>query len=66
MTCGAVGKHSANESPDGYVTAWSGDLADDMPTQTLQLVDDLSLSQGWAKPTPEFLAQLLEALKRRL
>jgi hypothetical protein len=60
-----LGKHSAEQEPDGY--GWfSGDLADDMPTQILQTVDECPFPRRWAEPTQELLQQLLEALQRNL
>ena len=59
-----LGKHSADPEPDGY--GWfSGDLADDMPTQLIPPVPDAPPSR-WAKPTREFLERLLEALENNL
>ncbi|SFQ29476.1 hypothetical protein [Amycolatopsis rubida] len=56
-----MGKHWAEQEPDGY--GWfSGDLADDMPTQLIPQVQE-SLPTQWAEPTPEVLAHLLEALE---
>jgi hypothetical protein len=58
-----VGGHSADRTPDGYVTAWTGDLADDVPTQILRPVDERPLRRKWVRPKRQVLKEVLEVLE---
>lgn len=52
---------SAGQQPDGY-GHFSGDLTDDIPTQTVPRVPENPFRKEWTTPTPELLTRLLEAL----
>lgn len=61
----SMGKHSADLQPEGYVTAWSGDLNSDLPTLILPLaVLEMPNSRAWALLTPELAVALIEGLQR--
>lgn len=61
----SMGKHSVNIQPEGYVTAWSGDLNSDLPTLILPLaVLEMPDSRAWAPLTPELATALIEGLQR--
>lgn len=50
----------------GYRTAWTGNLAPDLPTQRLPRIDAPDRSDNWASTRPSLgvLRAVLEGLKR--
>lgn len=71
MTCVAAGRHSVDRGPDGYVTAWAGDLAwdlpADMPTMLLPLPDFSPPADPVERAKdPEFLRAVLHAIRKRV
>lgn len=66
ITSGAVmGRHSANRGLDGYVTAWTGDLNADLPTQPLPLpTPPIEPTIEWATPDLNLLRRVLHGLRR--
>lgn len=65
MTALAVGRHSADRSPDGYVTAWIGDLNPDLPTQLLPLPATSTPEDPVDRATNvHFLRRVLHAVRR--
>lgn len=50
----------------GYRTAWTGDLAPDLPTQRLPRIDPPDRGDDWASTQPplDVLRAVLEGLKR--
>lgn len=60
-----VGRHSLNREPDGYVTAWSGDLNPDLATRILSLAElRKPANRTFSRPSIETLQTLLEGLRR--
>ncbi|MEV0054323.1 hypothetical protein AB0H34_27925 [Saccharopolyspora shandongensis] len=60
-----VGRHSLDREPDGYVTAWSGDLSPDLPTRILSLAElKHPANKEFSKPSIETLQAVLEGLRR--
>ncbi|WP_433869263.1 hypothetical protein [Saccharopolyspora sp. CA-218241] len=60
-----VGRHRLNCEPDGYVTAWRGDLNPDLPTSILPAaVPDRPADGGHANPSLELLRAVLDGLLR--
>ncbi|MEY8040091.1 hypothetical protein AB8O55_11855 [Saccharopolyspora cebuensis] len=58
-----LGEHSSASEDDGYLFGWfSGDLADDMPTQLLPAVQESPPRHGWAEATPVLLTSLIKGL----
>lgn len=61
-----VGRHAADRAPDGLVSAWSGDLSGDLPTQVLPQVEERPLHRSFAAATRPQLMQIFEGLRRIL
>ncbi|MER7010334.1 hypothetical protein ABT324_02745 [Saccharopolyspora sp. NPDC000359] len=60
-----VGRHSLKDEPDGYVTAWSGDLNPDLPTRILLLAElRKPAPRTFRRPSIETLQAILAGLKR--
>ena len=60
-----VGRHSLDREPDGYVTAWTGDLNPDLPTKVLSLAElRKPTNREFSKPSIETLQAVLEGLRR--
>lgn len=63
MTAALLDRRSAHHETDGC--GWfSGNLADDIPTQFIPRVPDSPLRHRWAEPTPGLLTRLLGGLTR--
>ncbi|WP_010312081.1 hypothetical protein [Saccharopolyspora spinosa] len=64
-----MGKHPADRTTDGYVTAWSGDLGWDLPPDMRTMLLPLPAIPPFDDPVeaakdPNFLRIVLHALKR--
>ncbi|MBB5157590.1 hypothetical protein [Saccharopolyspora phatthalungensis] len=58
-----VGRHSLDREPDGYVTAWTGDLNPDLPTRILSLAELRTPAiKEFSKPSNEILETVLDVL----
>lgn len=59
-----MGRYSLDREPDGYVTAWSGDLNPDLPTRILSLAElRSSANKEFSNPSIETLQAVLEGLR---
>lgn len=60
-----VGRHSLDREPNGYVTAWCGDLNPDLPTRIFSTAElERPTSAEFAKPSNELLRAVLDGLRR--
>ncbi|GAA2806530.1 hypothetical protein GCM10010470_47250 [Saccharopolyspora taberi] len=55
----------ASTEPDGYVTAWQGDLNPDLPTRILSIAElQRPPIGGFAEPSREVRVAVLDGLRR--
>lgn len=62
---GTMDKHTHDQQPTGYVTAWSGDLNPDLPTRVLPLAElSMPTIRKFSTPSLTIMQAVLQGLRR--
>ncbi|GAA4878912.1 hypothetical protein GCM10023222_39730 [Saccharopolyspora cebuensis] len=65
-----MGRYSVGDEPEGFITAWSGDLASDLPPEMPTMLLPLPQLTRPADDTlrakdPHFMREVLHALRKK-